>query len=304
MKQTFYSNGKLLLTGEYLVLDGATALALPTKMGQDLQVIPQNKAVISWKSYEADGSLWLDHEITIASILNYQPTLESSVEATLLRILHHASLLQPHFLDAKKGFEIATRLTFPRKWGLGTSSTLINNVAQWFGVDAFQLLKNSFGGSGYDIACAQNDTPIFYRLEKELPIITPVVFHPKFAAHLYFVYLNQKQSSKESIAAYFNKKHQNLARNIEKINKLTSIVANAQDLKSFSLALQTHENELSAILEMMTVQESLFPDFGGVIKSLGAWGGDFVLVASAVDPTDYFNEKGFDTVISYPEMIL
>jgi mevalonate kinase len=27
----FYSNGKLLLTGEYLVLDGAKSLALPTK---------------------------------------------------------------------------------------------------------------------------------------------------------------------------------------------------------------------------------------------------------------------------------
>jgi hypothetical protein len=28
MKQTFYSNGKLLITGEYLVLDGAKAFAL------------------------------------------------------------------------------------------------------------------------------------------------------------------------------------------------------------------------------------------------------------------------------------
>ena len=32
--QTFYSNGKLLITGEYVVLDGAKALALPTKFGQ------------------------------------------------------------------------------------------------------------------------------------------------------------------------------------------------------------------------------------------------------------------------------
>jgi hypothetical protein len=36
MKQTFYSNGKLLITGEYLVLDGAKAFALPTKFGQSL----------------------------------------------------------------------------------------------------------------------------------------------------------------------------------------------------------------------------------------------------------------------------
>ena len=38
LEQNFYSNGKLLLTAEYLVLDGAKALALPTKFGQDLEV--------------------------------------------------------------------------------------------------------------------------------------------------------------------------------------------------------------------------------------------------------------------------
>lgn len=37
---SFKSNGKLLLTGEYLVLDGAVALALPTKMGQIMTVEP------------------------------------------------------------------------------------------------------------------------------------------------------------------------------------------------------------------------------------------------------------------------
>ena len=34
----FYSHGKLLLTGEYLVLDGALALAVPCKLGQSLTV--------------------------------------------------------------------------------------------------------------------------------------------------------------------------------------------------------------------------------------------------------------------------
>ena len=37
-KKTFYSNGKLLITGEYLVLDGARSLAIPTKFGQFLIV--------------------------------------------------------------------------------------------------------------------------------------------------------------------------------------------------------------------------------------------------------------------------
>ena len=50
-KHTFYSNGKLLLTGEYVVLDGANALAVPTKYGQNLVVEIINKPYIIWKSF-------------------------------------------------------------------------------------------------------------------------------------------------------------------------------------------------------------------------------------------------------------
>ena len=61
---------------------------------------------------------------------------------------------------------------------------------------------------------------------------------------------------------------------------------------------------MSNILELQTIKESLFPDFDGVIKSLGAWGGDFVLVIARENPTDYFKEKGFETIVSYQDMIL
>ena len=61
---------------------------------------------------------------------------------------------------------------------------------------------------------------------------------------------------------------------------------------------------MSNILEMKTVKESLFTDFNGVIKSLGAWGGDFVLAISKENPVDYFKKKGFKTIVSYKDMIL
>ena len=222
----------------------------------------------------------------------------------MLTILHHAHLLQPSFFQERVGYQIETALTFPKKWGLGTSSTLINNLAQWLKIDAFELLNNSFGGSGYDIACAQNDTPIFYQLENQKPNVTPLDFQPEFASNLYFVYLNQKQSSKNAIAAYYNKKHEKLKQNIANINKLSDAVATAKNIKSFANALQLHENELSAILELLTVQEALFSDFDGVVKSLGAWGGDFILAIALEDPTAYFSSKGYSTVIPYKEMIL
>jgi len=61
---------------------------------------------------------------------------------------------------------------------------------------------------------------------------------------------------------------------------------------------------MSNVLELQTVQEALFEDFDGVIKSLGAWGGDFVLAVSKENPTGYFKERGFEVVIPYSEMIL
>ena len=61
---------------------------------------------------------------------------------------------------------------------------------------------------------------------------------------------------------------------------------------------------MSSILELPTVKESLFPDFDGSIKSLGAWGGDFVLTVSKDNPTAYFENKGYKTIVSYQEMIL
>ena len=304
MKKEFYSNGKLIITGEYLVLDGANAFALPTKFGQNLIVEKGTPEEIKWTSFDADGSIWFEDTFSFLDISNKTNTGKSSVRDTLIDILHEGYLLNPDFIHKSKGYSVTTALTFPRNWGLGTSSTLINNIAQWIQIDAFVLLNNSFGGSGYDIACAQNNSPILYHLDNGEPLVEKVIFVPEFTENLYFVYLDKKQNSKASIAAYYNNKNKDLADDINENNKITTEVLNAKTLSQFALALERHEAEMSNILEMQTVKESLFSDFNGVIKSLGAWGGDFVLVASKEDPRDYFKEKGFRTIVSYKDMIL
>lgn len=305
MKKEFYSNGKLLITGEYLVLDGAKAFALPTKFGQKLIIEKGINKEIKWTSYDADGSVWLDVQLSFADILKKNTAEESeSIKNTLIEILHQGHLLNPDFFQNHEGFHITTQLTFPKNWGLGTSSTLINNIAQWLEIDAFVLLNNSFGGSGYDIACAQNDSPILYHLDNGMPIIETVSFEPKFAKNLHFVYLEKKQSSKASIVSYYNNKNEGLSENIIANNKITSAVLRAKTLQEFAIALEEHEAEMSNILEMQTIKESLFPDFNGIIKSLGAWGGDFVLAISDENPVNYFNKKGFKTIIPYKDMIL
>ena len=305
MKKEFYSNGKLLITGEYLVLDGAKAFALPTKFGQNLIVEKGNNQEIKWNSFDSDGSIWLEETLSFEDVSKKNISEgATSKRNTLMEILHEGFLLNPDFLNQSNGYSVKTQLTFPRNWGLGTSSTLINNIAQWLEIDAFVLLKNSFGGSGYDIACAQNNSPILYHLENDKPIVEKVTFDPNFANNLYFIYLEKKQSSKAAIVSYYNNKNEDLAENIIEIDLLTQGVLKAKTFEEFAQALEGHEAKLSNILEMLTVKESLFQDFNGVIKSLGAWGGDFVLAIAKENPSDYFKKKGYRTIISYKDMIL
>ena len=65
MKESFYSHGKLLLTGEYLVLDGAKGLALPTKLGQWLTVENHEDNSILWTSFDENNEVWFKEEFYI-----------------------------------------------------------------------------------------------------------------------------------------------------------------------------------------------------------------------------------------------
>ncbi len=115
--------------------------------------------------------------------------------------------------------------------------------------------------------------------------------------------MNKKQNSKSAIATYF-KKRNNIEAMIPFIDGITKSIIKAESLEEFSNLLNQHEAILSNILTLPTIKASLFPEFYGTIKSLGAWGGDFVLVVAEDDPTHYFEEKGYKTILSYNEMIL
>lgn len=297
--KSFYSNGKLLLTGEYVVLDGAKALAIPTKFGQNLQISTIETPVLKWSSFDADGSLWFEDEITFDEIYN-KIASQNQVKNTLIEILHQACLQQPNFFK-NHGFEVETHLSFPKNWGLGTSSTLINNISQWFEIDAFQLLYNSFGGSGYDIACAKTNEPILFQIQNEVPTFKTVNFTPVFHEHLFFVYLNQKQNSKNAISSYISQRHKT-TKIIKEIDAISENAISCTNGKDFAKLMQQHEIIMSEVLEKQTIKELFFPDFDGVIKSLGAWGGDFVLVISKENPKDYFAARGFTTFFNYQDM--
>jgi len=303
LNKTFYSNGKLLLTAEYLVLDGAKSLAIPAKFGQDLTVEKIDQPKIIWQSFDVKNKVWFDCTFKLPNLEIIGSNKDIAISKTLQNILKEAQKLNPEFLTNKTGFIIKTNLTFPRNWGLGTSSTLINNIAQWANINAFKLLNNSFGGSGYDIACAQNNKPITYQLIRNKPKIESVNFNPVFKDQLFFIHLNKKQNSKDAIHQYQKNKNTVFAFT-ESISQITNAIIKTKKVADFEKLLIEHEKIIAIVIQQKTIQEKLFSDYFGQTKSLGAWGGDFIIATGNEDSPKYFKNKGFETILSYHDMIL
>jgi len=302
LKQKFHSNGKLLLAGEYVVLEGATALALPTRYGQSLEVETIDEPLIHWKSFDHQGNIWYQEQFTIKQG-NLIPLLmqSSSVSERLLQLFQAVSELNTEFLVHGNGYDISSTLEFPNDWGLGSSSTLINNIAQWTNTDPFHLSKKSFGGSGYDIAAAKMDSPFLYTL-KDKPQTQKLELQWDFKDRLYFVHLNEKQNSREAIDQFqLIKKYSKAI--ISEINAITLAITTCQSLDVFIEQIEQHEKIISALLDRRPVKEVLFNDYAGSVKSLGAWGGDFVLVTAEKEDLEYFRRKGYTTIIPFKDMV-
>jgi len=301
---TYRSNGKLLLTAEYVVLDGANALALPTNYGQSLTVEPFDEPQLNWKSINHKGEIWFEALLPLEKIASEFSNSYSDLEKRVIEILHSAKQLNSEFLKNDSGFKVTTKLDFPNNWGLGSSSTLINNIANWANVDAYQLLQLTFGGSGYDIACAQYNNPITYQNNPDKTrIVNSITFNPRFKNELFFVHLNQKQNSRHGIEHYKTNK-QNVTTIIKEINSITHRIINCLSISEFETLITAHEQIISKLINLPTVKLTLFPDYSRAIKSLGAWGGDFVLATGTTDDMFYFKNKGYQTIIPYSEMIL
>jgi len=169
-----------LISGEYLILEGAIGLAVPTVQGQDLVVEETDTGRLQWESVDENEKTWFTAEFDLEDFELLSHSGDKSVGEQLQRILRTARKMNSRFLIASEGCQVRTALEFSRNWGLGSSSTLVNNIAKWADRNPFRLLFDSFGGSGYDIACANSEKPIFYRLEGKQPKAYQVDFDPPF----------------------------------------------------------------------------------------------------------------------------
>lgn len=296
MVQKFFARGKLLLSAEYAVLQGAKAIALPCVKGQHLEVSENNdKGQILWKSYSHEGDLWF-----YASFNLKLEIMESNSES---KALYLQKILQAAFAKSElkpSPLNLKTQLDFPRDWGLGSSSTLIHLIAQWLKVDAMELFHQTSSGSGYDIACAGVDQPIEYSLIEGKSFWKEVTL-PAVFEQVHFVHLNKKQLSDKEVNK-FQKRAALAPKVIEQISVLSESMLSLSSIEELKFWIENHEKLLSEILQQKTVKESLFPDFSGSIKSLGAWGGDFVMAVGS-DLNSYFSNKAYSTIIPFNAMI-
>ena len=320
----FKSNGKFLLTGEYLVLKGATALALPLKLGQslDVETLEENESLIYWDAYKKST---VNGQQTTDVFHSSQPwfsvvlskndfsiikTDDKEKAERLSEILTKVRSLNENVFNAPHDLRFSTHLDFDPQWGLGSSSTLINNVSEWTEINPYSLLDSTFKGSGYDIACAKSNEPIFYTVNSQQStdnsrVIEIANFNPSFKDNLYFVYQGHKQSSANEVKAFLAKE-KDYKREIEAVSEISKILPEVQTLSDFCYFIKIHEDIMSACLSQNKIKK-YFSDFEGEMKSLGAWGGDFFLAATNWDEAKvkkYFENKGNNVIFKYKDIII
>lgn len=296
MKVKFNSNGKLLLSGEYLVLKGAKSLSIPTKFSQTLEVSNNSSGKLIWKSYDQNKKIWFDLNFDLQNEWNLKSFKENKL---LFKTLSAIKRKNPESFS--KGISFKTKMDFNRNWGFGSSSSLINNLASWANFDKFKLYWKVTNGSGYDLASSSCNKPIIYTLNKKNPEFEQVNFNPPFKNNLYFIYLGEKQNTYKEILNFNKLKIEE--KSILKVSSITDNILNCDSFEDFKTLIIEHERILSQVLKRETVKDLYFKDYSGEIKSLGAWGGDFILAAGDQNSKTYFNNLGYNVVFTFDELI-
>ena len=142
-----------------------------------------------------------------------------------------------------------------------------------------------------------------YQKKQNSISIENIIFSPPFIENLYLVYLEKKQNTQTSIINYFNIKSDRKDL-IEKVNFITEEIIKCKDLNQFEDLIVEHENIIARATSQEPIQQSVFPTYSqGKIKSLGAWGGDFVLVTSKNNDLSFFKNKGYNTILKLSDLV-
>lgn len=295
--------GKLLLTGEYVVLRGVTALAVPTRKGQSLQVKPpaaEQSCFLHWIARDAEGKSWLD--IRFGERLQVKKASDIQAAKQLQKLLRYAAR---YGTFPQEPMQVETQLTFDRGWGLGSSSTLVALIAQLCHCDALALHRHGYPGSGYDVAVAMEGKPLKYKLQDHKPQWRPFSPPPVWQ-DTFLVYRGRKQDSQQAVARFEDTTV--APASLQRLNEISLGLTGQMNITELASLLQEHELLLSETLNQAPVQKA-YPGCPAQLKSLGAWGGDFMW-AVPTTPTDkeklpaYFEKQPETQVFPFSELVL
>jgi len=340
----FYGRGKLLITGEYLAMIGAEVLACPTKLGQAMVVRTRESKspTLYWKGIDVEGQPWfsVEFELWHFNVLKINCAIDELKIEKLKCYLKALRDLNPHFLRGEEDYFVETNLEFYLEWGLGSSSTLLYNLAQWASVSPFELFRKVSNGSGYDIACAQSNGPILYKLEntneigvdavgvgdeivESETVVAPLLntklspswiettWNPSFKSQLFFIYLGNKLVTEYEVERFQERRKkfsdEKMLAACDRISVLTKLILECSDQLLFNSYLVEHEKIIGEMIDKVPLKELYFSDFKGEMKSLGAWGGDFMLVSSFLNREEtkkYFISKGLVHILDFDQLII
>lgn len=301
--RSFIARGKLLLTAEYVVLDGVPAVAVPTHLGQRMVVTEEmGLPFLSWTARAYDGSIWLEGSLERTS--DGWSSKEQNTSSGLVRLSELLRAAEHLRGTPLPGGSVETFLEFPNDYGWGSSSTLIALVAQWADVDALALHFATQNGSGYDAVCALSSGPIRYTRTGP----ASAQWGPVSLAHwphstLYLVHLGSKQRSEQDVVRY-----RSLTSDphlIAAVGKASENLLRASSPQKWSDAARAHEAAVSRVLGREPVGTTHFSSYPHAVKSLGAWGGDFVL-AQVLEASDllWLKEHGYTTVLPWSDCVV
>ena len=125
--EKYHANGKLLITGEYLVLKGALALAVPLNKGQSLSVTSSKELGLNWRAKSLEG-LWFevkfDEQLMILESTDYKKS--ENLQLTLRKAIEQ----NPSIPEKLNYCYVTTLLEFDVNWCWGSSSTLLRLLGE------------------------------------------------------------------------------------------------------------------------------------------------------------------------------
>ena len=291
-----------MLCGEYAVIVGVEALALPVSLGQWMYVwefdSPGGGDRLIWEAKEKDGSTWLNESFALPLETMEAETEKSSERDRSREVLHSMlSMVAEGFWKTGKSYRIETQLEFDRSSGLGSSSTMVANFARFAGLDAQKVQQKVLGGSGYDVAVAELGKGLVFWKNAEVANWDAWKLSADLTSKWKIVFLGKKQNSRNALADVKGKLME-----IEKddflmhqLQQVCAAVKMANQVPMLEAGLEMWQAILAMSLGLETPYQhfKFQPTKGGLCKWLGAWGGDMLLI------NDVFEESEREALKKY-----